>query len=458
MFADEFLAQFQAQGGDAQSAMRQLRMQTGIIAGQVNPTELTDILKARTNMPGIDASIRPQTEMFNQMRALPAGPSGGYPPGRPAQAPTQIIPTTNDPFTAGPAGSTGVRPGTAIEPYRGGPPAPLASQAATGTGVGSVADDAAKAIVTGADDTVEAAAKKEAAKLAAATGDEAAAATGRLGSLNASLNKMFPNLGAKLSMGSIVTGLGVAFAGLQVSGFIDARNFGGEDSNLDQGLTGGIAGAGIGAGAALALGLSAGPVGWAALGGAALFGVAKMFQGKKSDAMNDKIDTARGTIESLLSNPAYGVDAYTAQQVRMQFEASTKFLMDQKNSAGLDQYLTSLASTVPTFLMQAAEKQQAVNQRMQLQASFGPVYSAMMERSAAANQRAFDAQMQAANQVSDPNTSAMLRTQAAERYRTAQDLQAAYARQVAGSTTTLPAPAQAVQDQFAAYVQQSMGG
>jgi hypothetical protein len=269
---------------------------------------------------------------------------------------------------------------------------------------------------------------------------------------------MAPGLGANMTVASLVNGLGVAFLGLQASGFIDDRNIGGEDSNLDQGLTGALKGLGLGGAAAIGLGLS-GPVGWgAALGGAALFGIANMFKGKKSDAMDDKIDHANSTIESLINDPAYGVDEYTGQQIRLQVAATTKLLKDQKNAAGLDAYLSNLATTVPTFLMQASERNQATQQRMKLQAAFGPVYASMMERSAGVNQTAFQAQMDAANQISDPKLSNLLKTKAAEGYRSSQDLQAAYARQVAGATTTLPPPAQAVQDQFAQYVNQATGG
>ena len=261
-----------------------------------------------------------------------------------------------------------------------------------------------------------------------------------------------------MTVGSLMSGLGVATTGLMASGWVDSKNLGGENSNWDRGISGGLKGAALFGGGAIALGLASGPVGWAALGGAALFGLGEAFiwgeDKSTKDQMQEAIAGANTTIDNLINNPEFGIDTDTAQQVRLQVAATTQFFLQSEDKAGLDQYLKSLASTVPSFLMQASEQNKANQQRMKLQAAYGPVYASMMERSAQANQQAFATQMQSANQIADPNIRGSLQAQAAQSYKSSQELNAAYAQQVAGATTQLPAAAQAVQDQVAAMQQQ----
>ena len=253
-------------------------------------------------------------------------------------------------------------------------------------------------------------------------------------------------------------------AGLIAGGFADHLNIGGENSNWDKGITGGIKGLGFGGAAAIALGLT-GPVGWAVVGGAALFGIANaVFSGRSGDQqghrstidqMHYSIGKANHTVDMLLANPQFGVDQWTAQQIRTQVSASTQFYLDQRDKAGLNQYLSGLATTVPSFLMQASQRNQVVQEKLKMQAAFGPVYSAMVDRSANAGQQAYADQMKAANAVTDPTLRASLQTQAASSYTSNQNLLTAQAQQVAmlpGSSGTNPA--QQGQQQTSPQVQQ----
>ena len=282
---------------------------------------------------------------------------------------------------------------------------------------------------------------------------------GKLGAINTKLNSLLPGgMAVNMTVGSLMSGLGVASTGLMASGWIDSKDFGGENSNFDRGISGGLKGAALFGGGAIALGLSSGPVGWAALAGAALFGLGEAFlwgeDKSTQEQMQDAINGTNATIDSLINNPQFGIDTDTAQQIRLQVAATTQFFLQSEDKEGLDLYLKSLATTVPSFLMQASEQNKINQQRMRLQAAYGPVYASMMEQSAQANQQTFATQMQAANQIADPNIRTALQSQAAESYKASQQLNAAYAQQVAGATTQLPAAAQSVQDQVAAMQQQ----
>lgn len=286
---------------------------------------------------------------------------------------------------------------------------------------------------------------------------EEAAAKG----LSARMRSAFPSLaGATVTKGSIMKGGAAAVAGLVASGWIDARNLGGENSEMDQALKGGVLGAGLGAGAALTLGLGAGPVGWAALAGAGLFAAGNMVFGD-NDSLDEKMDksiaTANGTIDTLINNPTFGIDPDTASQIKLQVAATTEFYRNANDLPGLQSYLASLAQTVPSFLMEASQRDQANKQKMQMQAAFGPVYSRMVDRSSNAAQQAFTVQMEAANAISDPQVAAAMKSQASQQYSAQMDTMAAYAQQIAAAPQNLPASQQAVVDNTSGLLQQVMG-
>lgn len=270
-----------------------------------------------------------------------------------------------------------------------------------------------------------------------------------------------------LTMGTLLGGLSVAVTGLQVGGFIDSQDWGGENSNLDRGLTGIATGAGLGAGAAITIGLAAGPVGWAALGGAALFGIGEAFlwgdDDSTEDQMHKAIEGTTHTIDTLLNNPEFGIDSETKKQIHLEVSAATAFYLDSGDKAGLDAYLKNLASTVPGFLMQSVQQQQVTQQRMELQAVYGPVYANLMERSAEAYQTSFDTEMAAAARIGDPKLRAAYERQAAQSLASNQALSAAYARQVAGAAqsttgTGTSTAAQGELDRVQQLMDQAMAG
>lgn len=437
-----FLAQLIQQAGQNPTPMTR-----AIAGGQVTPDELMPRL---SNTPIFGATRPDLTGLVGQAQgALPAG------------APPRILPTNNAPLSDYVSGAAQRgTPGPTVIPSSGQPipmgAAPVAAESvapslANQAGMASNLPTAAGAVTP----AVEAGAAGAAGGAAAIEGQ---VAKGMLGKIN----NLFPSLGLDISARSLGAGAGVALAGLAAGGFVDSLNVGGENSNWDQGLTGALKGAGIGGGLAIAAGLGAGPIGWAVLGGAALFGIGNAFlshdSGSTKDQMQTAVDKANHTIDTLISNPAFGVDTYTSQLIKTQVAASTAFYMDQKDKAGLDQYLKGLAQTVPSFLMEAQQRNQVTQEKLKLQASFGPVYAKMMDRSSTAAQQAYQSQMQAAQQIRDPQIRASLISQAGQSYSASQDLRTAYAQQAAllpGQQSSNPG-VQQVDQQAASLVQQYM--
>lgn len=264
-----------------------------------------------------------------------------------------------------------------------------------------------------------------------------------LAQISSKLTSLLPGeMAVNISMGSLAAGASVAMAGLAASGWVDSKDIAGQNSAWDRGISGGIEGAGLGAAAAIGLGLASGPVGWAALGGAALFSVSSLLWGEdKSDKeqMQSALDHTNHTIENLLTSPQFGVDAETARMIRLQVAAATSFYMDNNDKAGLDQYLKGLSSTVPSFLMQAAQNNAATKQQMAQQAVYGPVFSAMLDRSTKANDVSYQSKLAAFNNVTDPVLRATLIANAGTEYSANADLHTAYAQQIAGTAGTTAA-------------------
>lgn len=400
----------------------------------MSPSRLASINQAVTAMgvnpqaiPGVAQTLSPAEQIAQQIGTRPAAIRGALP-----AAGQTGMGAANIAGALPAAGQTASRLPAALAPASVAGPAaavaaPVAQSAIGAAGAGSVA------------------------------ASEAATATGLMGRLGS----VFPSLaGAQVSRAGLLKGGAASVAGLVASGWLDNQNFGGENSEMDQALKGGALGAGLGAGAALTLGLGAGPVGWAALAGAGIFAGANMIFGDNTtleEKMDKKVDAANQTIDTIINNPQFGIDPDTASQIRLQVAATTEFYKNAKDEAGLTSYLESLAQTVPSFLMESSNRNLAQQQKMQLQASFGPVYSRMMDRSSTAAQQAFDIQMEAANAVSNPSVRAALQTQASQQYSAHSDLQAAYAQQITQSPQPLPPSAQMVQDQAQGLVQQAMG-
>jgi len=391
----------------------------------VNPTQQFPIASTPEDLYRVNQSLAQMTQQATQPRVLAGLGNAAQSPA--AQLASQIAPAAVAPKMA----PSLTAPNPAM--YAGAGPSAGPVAAAVPSAVSSVASVADDAVLSSVDD------------VAATT-------------LGSRMRSAFPALsGANIGKGSIMKGGAAAVAGLVASGWLDSQDFGGENSNMDQALKGGAIGAGLGAGIALALG---GPVGWAALGGAALFGIGNAVLGDNDTAeekMDKKITMANETINELINNPAFGIDQDTATQIRLQVAATTEFYKNAKDQAGLESYLAGLAQTVPSFLMEASQRNQTQQMKMQMQAQFGPVYSRMVDRSSTAAKQAFDIQLEAANAISDPATAGAMKSQAAQQYTAQMDTLAAYAQQVAQSPSQLKPSEQVVVDQTQTMMQQFMG-
>lgn len=382
--------------------------------------------------------------------ALPPGGTGGglVPTGNmPVPTGNMPVPTGNLPVPTGklpanlpqgPAVNVGnitpVRPAVGPGPTAG--PAARGPIAGTTRALAAQTDDlvniAGQAAAQGADDVAGAAARQAGAAQAKA------GATG--------LRSAVSNLGVNVTKTSLMRGAGVAGTGYMVSQFIDGLNIGGEQSILDKGGSSAIMGAGLGGGAALALGLGTGPAGWAALGGAALFGVSRALWGgddTKLETATKAVGETRDTILELAG--MYGIEGSALDDIMLQYEASTSLLIDQKDTAGLKNFMAGISTSLPALMLQAREQQKAQDQEqkryesmMQAQAQFAPIFEQALNRASQSNLRST---AQANNTASyldqnQPQLAALYRTTAAQSEAAAANLQAAYARQMAAAPIT----------------------
>lgn len=276
-----------------------------------------------------------------------------------------------------------------------------------------------------------------------ATSGRAAGAM-RTASTAATVVENAPKMGqmfANVTKGTLMRGAGVAGVGYALSGMLDGMNVGGENSNVDQGISGGVLGASIGAGGAIALGLGTGPVGWAALGGAALFAGGKMLFGDNrtsAQQMTEATDKTRSTIQELGS--LYGLPADAVSELMMQYDVTTRLYQDNKDKDGLKAYLTGLSSTLPALMLQQKEQadmeakdQQRYENMLATQAQFAPIFDQALGQA----QQASAGAMANANEVSQriavsaPNLSNLVRSNAATSNANANRLYAGYAAQMA---------------------------
>lgn len=316
-------------------------------------------------------------------------------------------------------------------------PAPQALNAGV-----NVADDLAAQAAGATGRTVNTAGKAAGAMRTAATAaTNAPNLAGGFAQRLSTLNLPKSMGGAGMSLARLGAGGGVAMAGQAVSGMLDGMNIGGENSNSDQAISGGVLGASIGAGGAIALGLGAGPVGWAALGGAALFAGGKMLFGNNKDTptqMREAADKTRSTITELSS--MYGLDADATSELLMQYDVTTRLYQDSKDKEGLKNYLTGLSSQLPALMLQEkqeADLKQQEQQRFEgmlaTQAQFAPIFDQALNQA----QQASAGAMATANEISHrlaisaPNLSNLVRSGAATSNANANRLYAGYAAQMA---------------------------
>lgn len=365
---------------------------------------------------------------------LPAipGPSGvAVPPGQPALPAgpqTTALPAGAQPQAIG-AGPRALGAGTPVAP-------------AAPAGSGGVTGAATRAAATSADDLIGVAGK------AAAGGadDVARAAAGRAGAAAAKagaggIRATATNMGVNFTKAGLYKGLGVAGAGYMVSAFFDGMNLGGENSLIDRGGTGAILGAGLGGGAAMALGLASGPVGWAALGGAALFGGYKALWGDDKttpEKMTGTVEDTRGTITEL--GAMYGISPDAMDEIMLQYDASTRMYLDAGDMDGLKSFMAGMGTQLPALMLTAREQDKAAKQESQryndmiaAQAQFAPIFEQSMTNAQRNNQTAYQASNDAAAvfDQSNPNLAALYRQTAAQSQAAASNLHAAYAKQMA---------------------------
>lgn len=386
-----------------------------------------------------------------QQAALPSA-SRGLPAAIGGNNPGSLVPTGNSPATI--PGSPPIQGQVTTATPRA-LPAGARPIAGTAARAAAEADDfvriAGEAAFQGADDAAGAAARQagvQVGRQGVMTGSNFGpakpgfTATAR----NAGLRNAASSLGMEVTRGSLMRGAGVAGGGYMVSQFIDGLNLGGEQSTLDKGASSAILGAGLGGGAALALGLGAGPAGWAALGGAALIGGARALWGgddTKLETQTKAVDETRSTITELAG--MYGIEGEALDDIMLQYEASTSMLIDQKDTDGLKNFMAGISTNLPALMLQAREEQKTANQdqqryeaMMQTQAQFAPIFEQSLNRAAQSNQQATAQANNAANYLDQrqPQLAALYRTTAAQSEAAAANLQAAYAKQMATAPVT----------------------
>lgn len=327
----------------------------------------------------------------------------------------------------GAVGSTGV--GQAM-----GNPLPQMNPAATGVGATAAGDSA----------ILKAAGLPTASSGAASTAMSAEQAFGAAGAkelVTKPLGKfatMFNKIpGANFSRASLPGAAGAFFAGQLGSSIVGGMDIGGENSNVDQSLSGGIEGAGIGGALALGLGLS-GPVGWAVAGTGALLGAIFSAQeegGTTQERMQKTATNTTKTIQELTAT--YGLSQEDAANIMLQHDAATRLFIQNKDKAGLDAYVQQLSSVLPQQMLQLKQSRDQETSHykrvMDMQAQFAPMFSSIMGRSAESNTIAYEQAVKAADtlKADNPQLAALIQSSAADSRSNSDALMAAYASQIA---------------------------
>lgn len=256
-------------------------------------------------------------------------------------------------------------------------------------------------------------------------------------------NALKTGLLSGLSKGSVIKGAGVGIAAQIISGLVGSQNFGGENSNLDQALTGGIQGAGIGGGLALALGAS-GPVGWAAAAGGFLLDAVFSAQeegGTTEERMQKSVTKTTNTIQQM--GQQYGLDPSDMADILLQHNATTQLFLNNKDKKGLDAYLSQLPTALPAMMVQYKQQrdQEAQhNQRvMAMQGAFAPIFNSIAQRSSQDNQVAYQNAVYAADQLAttNPQLASLIKANASTANQSSDAIMAAYAAQLATAPNQL---------------------
>ena len=446
--SDTFLAGLDRKISSNKEARRAAQMQAragnNIAAGRA---KLAPLGTPAMNPQSVGATLPPG--MNPAQRAI--GPGGT--PGTPAiprvmAGGQQALPPGGVPPTAAPGGPAAIGAGPARTTTNIGnithSKTPGGALGRGSKALGSAADDiaaqGARRGATGAAGSLgtraaQAAGSSTAASSAASTAATQVASKGMMS--GGGLSKMF----AGATKATALKGAGVAGTGYALSGLIDGMDIGGENNAFDRGASGAVLGAGLGAGGAIALGLGTGPVGWAALGGAALFGGYKTLFGEDRttpEQMTEIAGDTRDTINSIAS--MYGLDPGATEDIMMQYDASTKLMIDQGDKDGLKNYLTGLTNQLPTMMLQQKEKADAEQQdvdkyerMMQMQAQFAPMFERQLNTANNASAQARDRRMEVSDVLLDrqPQLAALIKSSAADDHAAQTRLMAAYGRQVA---------------------------
>lgn len=270
---------------------------------------------------------------------------------------------------------------------------------------------------------------------------EAAGGAAALGKWGNIVNKLPFGNAESAALGPAI---GVGIGGQVLGGLIDSANIGGQNSNWDKGLTGGIKGLGLGGAGALALGLT-GPVGWSIAGGAALIGAISGIAG--GDHQSDA-DHLRTTYDNVLGNDqkqgvldklgdTYGLNATDLNNVKLGVQATMDLLRQNGDRKGMDAYVSNLAQTLPQQLLQYKQARDADNQHFArvaaMQAQFAPMFNSIAGQSTAANAVAYQNSVQAADQLqaTNPQLASLIKANAGQSQSSSDAMLAAYASQIA---------------------------
>lgn len=170
--------------------------------------------------------------------------------------------------------------------------------------------------------------------------------------------------GRALAVGGLKGALGagsMAIAGLTAGGLADSMNVGGENSNWDRGLSGGLRGAGIGAAAGSVIPVIGTALG-AGIGGAA--GAAINIFGPKGKSKPDQFDSELAKQTNTLAQiaNAYGLDPATQAELMKSFQTDAQVAKitggKAPDKAILAQQVAAYASQIPTVQKQKAQLSQ----------------------------------------------------------------------------------------------------
>lgn len=392
---------------------------------------------ARTGkLPSLDQILMAQATFKNgpQVAAPPVAPAGslqqqvqqamrgGVPTGTAMQASGGLRP--GDVPQLPRAAQAPVAQGLDLSASRGATTTPVstAARGATG-GAASLADD-----IAGLGNTRGTVGPVSQFPQAAAQGG------GRL----AGLKNAIPGASRIANMSPMMKAGGAAIGGQLAGSFVDDMDIGGENSNLDQFLSGGIKGAGAGAAAAMLMG---GPAGWGALAGGLGYGAFKSFFGDdetSAEKMANQVSEFNMMTQEMASG--LGVRPDVLEETLLPINLQIQMAMESGDKDMLKQTVEAARQNLPTLIQnaygQSQVKQQEEDRYARMianQAQFAPMFENAIERSSLASQQSMQYSNDLADQLdaSAPGLSDMIRSTAARSNASSEALMAAYAGQIA---------------------------